>query len=291
MALRAKKPEVREPRLKALVFASEGSGKTHMCCSFPDTYYIDTEGLEDHPQFVKMIRDNGGDLVYLTELSEIIEEVKSLISTKHTYKTLVIDSISFPYGWLSQIEADRLGKKKDNEGTEFGANLAKAKRMTFQLGILLSRLDMNVLVTAHEKTKYEKNVEVEKTYDITDKMAYSLGSVWNLKMFGNKRKLFIKKSRYTEMKTGDSLDFEESYEVIKNLFGEGIFKREAKTEELATKEQIVEFNRLTALLNISEERVNKVLTNAKCVTLEEMNREYINKVIVQLQNKIQGEAA
>jgi len=122
-------------------------------------------------------------------------------------------------------------------------------------------------------------------------MAYSLGSVLNLKMFGNKRKLFIKKSRYTEMKTGDSLDFEESYEVIKNLFGEGIFKREAKTEELATKEQIVEFNRLTALLNISEERVNKVLTNAKCVTLEEMNREYINKVIVQLQNKIQGEAA
>lgn len=292
MALRAKKPEVKEPRLKALVYASEGTGKTHFCCSFPDSYYIDTEGLEDHPHFVKMIRDNGGDLVYLTELNEIIEEVKSLISTKHNYKTLIIDSISFPYGWLSQIEADRLSKKsKDSEGTEFGANLAKAKRLTFQLGILLSRLDMNILVTAHEKTKFEKNIEIERTYDITDKMAYSLGSVWNLKMLGKNRKLFIKKSRYPEMKTNESLDFEDGYEVIKLLFGEGIFKRESRTEELASKDQIVEFKRIATLLNMSEERINKILNTYKAVTLEEMNKQILSKVILHLQNKIQGEAA
>src|ERR1017187_1048630 len=111
MALRAKKPEVKEPRLKALLYADKGTGKTHFCCSLPETYYIDTEGLEDYPHLVRMLRDNGGDLVYLTEMSEIIKEVQELLSTKHSFKTLVIDSISFPYAWLAQSETERLVKK------------------------------------------------------------------------------------------------------------------------------------------------------------------------------------
>src|SRR5689334_14885326 len=106
MALRAKKPEsTKTPRLKAMLYAGSGTGKTHFCCSFPDTYYIDSEGLEDYPHFVEMIRNNNGDLIYLTEITEIIKEVKELLSTKHTYKTLIIDSISFPIGWLAQMEA------------------------------------------------------------------------------------------------------------------------------------------------------------------------------------------
>lgn len=291
MKLRAKKPEVKEARLQALIYSGEGAGKTHFCCSFPDTYYIDTEGLEKYPHLVSMIKNNGGDMVYLTELSEIIDEVKALLSTKHHYKTLVIDSISFPYGWLSQMEADRLGKKSGTEGTEFGANLAKAKRLTFQLGILLSRLDMNVLVTAHEKIKYEKNVEIGPTYDITDKMAYSIGAVWHLKQMGKSRKLFIKKSRYPLMQAGDSLDFDDGYEIIKNIFGEIIFKREAKIEELATKDQIDRFNHFKNILNLSEEQINKILTNGKATTINELTEDFMSKVINHCEKQIQGEAA
>ncbi len=290
MALRAKKPEVTLPRLKTLLFASEGVGKTHFCCSFPDTYYIDTEGLEDYPQFSNMIRDNNGDLVYLNDLEEIIKEVKELLSVKHNYKTLVIDSLSFPYAWLAQMEVDRLSKK-GIEGTEFGANLAKGKRLTFQLGILLSRLDMNIIVVAHERVKYEKSVEVGTTYDITDKMAYSLGSVWNLKLLGGKRKLFIKKSRYSELKAGDSLDFDEGYETIKNIFGEAIFKRESEIKELASNDQIMEIKRLIDVLHLPEDRINKLLTNAKATTLEEIEKSYMDKLIKSMQKTIQGEAA
>lgn len=290
MALRAVKPVVKQPRLKTLIYAGEGSGKTHFCCSFPDAYYIDTEGLGDYSHFVEMIRGNNSDLVYLTELSEIIKEVTELLSTKHNYKTLVIDSISFPYGWLSQIEADRLGKKNPlTEGTEYGANLAKAKRLTFHLGILLSRLDMNVIVTAHEKSKFAENKEIGKVYDITDKMAYSLGSVWNLKVMGASRRLFINKSRYKDMKIGESLDFDDGYNTIKNIFGEEIFKRESKAEELATKEQVALFKHLVAILNISEERVNKLLTTANALTINEMNKDVIQTVIDKLQQQTQGQ--
>lgn len=292
MKLRARKPEVKEARLQTLIYSGEGVGKTHFCCSFPDTYYIDTEGLDKYPHLVKMLKDNGGDMVYLTELSDIIDEVKALLSTKHNYKTLVIDSISFPYGWLSQMEADRLSKKgAGSEGTEFGANLAKAKRLTFQLGILLSRLDMNVIVTAHEKVKYEKGVEIGSTYDITDKMAYAIGAVWNLKQIGKSRKLFIKKSRYPLMQAGDTLDFDDGYEVIKSIFGEIIFKREAKIEELATKDQIDRFIHFKNLLHLTDEEVNKMLTTGKATALEELTKDYMQKVINRCEQKLQGEAA
>lgn len=292
MKLRAKKPEVNEPRIKALLYADKGAGKTHFCCTMPESYYIDSEGLEDYPHLVKMLRDNGGDLVYLTELSEIIQEVKTLISTKHNYKTLIIDSISFPFGWISQLEAERLQAKSPNtEGTEFGANLAKAKRLIFQLGILLSRLDMNVIVVAHEKAKFVDGKEVGKTFDINDKMAYSLGAVWNLKLLGQTRKMFIEKSRYAEMKTGEFIDFNQGYDVLKDLFGEEVFKRESKITELASNDQIGECKRLIKLLNIPDEKVQKIVINAKSQSLEDMEKVKMDEFINWMKKQTEGEAA
>lgn len=291
MKLRAKKPVINDPRLKTLLYASEGVGKTHFCCSFPDTYYIDSEGLEDYPHLVKMIHDNNGDMVYLTDLEEIIKEVQALLSTPHDYKTLIIDSISFPYAWLAQMEAERLAKKtRDTEGTEYGANLAKAKRLTFQLGILLSRLDMNVIVLAHEKVKYQDGKEIGTVYDVTDKMAYSLGSVWNLKLQGKSRKLYVKKSRYENMKSGETLDFDNGYEVIKGIFGEEIFKRKAETKELCTTEQVTEFNRLVQTLHISDERVNKLLTASNAMTLNEIEKAHMTDLIEKLKKQITDQA-
>lgn len=292
MALRARKPEVKDARLKALMYANTGAGKTHFCCSIPETYYIDTEGLEDYPHLVDMLKSNGGELIYLTELSEIIKEVQELLSTKHKFKTLIIDSISFPYAWLAQTETDRLVKKSPHtEGTEFGANLAKAKRLTFQLGILLSRLDMNVIVIAHEKSKFVDSKDAGKTFDITDKLAYSLGAVLNLRLQGEFRKLFIEKSRYSQLKTGKSIDFDDGYPTVKQLFGEGIFVRDVKPEPFATKDQIIELTRLIALMKVSEETVAKLLTNAKATTMEEMSESFAQKAIDKLLLNLKGEEA
>ena len=291
MALRAKKAEIKEARLKTLLYADKGVGKTHFCCSFPETYYIDTEGLEDYPHLVGMLHKNGGEIVYLNEITEIIKEVQTLLSVQHQFKTLVIDSISFPYAWLAQTEADRLAKKSGGEGTEFGANLAKAKRLTFQLGILLSRLDMNVIVVAHEKAKFIDNKDAGKTFDVNDKLAYSLGAVWNMRLQGKSRKLFVEKSRYSELVTGDMIDFDEGYTTIKGLFGESIFVREVKIEKLATPEQIKELNRLIELLNIPEEKVNKLLANAKASSMEEMNESFAQKAIDKLLLNFQGAEA
>lgn len=293
MSTSFKKTETKKPRLKALLYAGTGVGKTHFCCSFPDVCYIDTEGLQDYPHFREMIAQNNGEFFYLTELNEIIEKVSSLISKKHTFKTLVIDSLSFPAGWLSQMEAERLQKKSEgkSEGTDYGANLAKGKRLTYKLGILLSMLDMNVIVTSHEKIKYKDGTEIGVTFDISDKMAYSLGAVWNLRKQGKSKRLYIEKSRYPEMKADDSIDFNEGYDAVKNIFGEEIFKREVKVVELATSDQISTFNRTTNLLNISEETIQTWLRTAKAPSLDSLPKDVLQKWIDKLSLQLKGEAA
>lgn len=290
MALRAKRPEATtKPRFKTLIYASQGVGKTYFCCSIPEAYYIDSEGVRDFPRYVDMLRENKSDLIYLTEITEIIDEVKSLLNSKHNYKTLIIDSISFPYGWLNQMEAERLQKKSPKtEGTEFGVNKAKSARLSYKLGILLSMLDMNVIVIAHEKPKYANGEEIGKTFDITDKMAYSLGAVINMRLQGKQRKLFIEKTRYSELKTNELIDFEDGYEVIKNRFGEDIFIRDCMPIDLATSDQIDNFIRLANILGITEEQIQTKLRHEKAESLETIHKEVMEKWITTLNNKING---
>lgn len=197
--LRAKKPEaVKNIRFKAVLYADKGAGKTHFCCSIPHSYYIDTEKLQDYDKFVDMIISNQGDIVYLTELQEIITEVKTLMSVKHHYKTLIIDSITFPAMWLAQMEAERIIKNSKNPelSLSFSPQLQKVKRLTNTLAMMLMRLDMNVILCAHEKQKYQKGEQIGVEAEVSEKMAYALGTVLNLRLIAGKRKLYVDKSRY-----------------------------------------------------------------------------------------------
>lgn len=281
MALRAKKPVVKEARFKAVVYANRGVGKTHLCCSFPNTYFIDTEGVEAHPHFVDMLINNNSDLTRINELSEIIAEVKTLLSTKHNYKTLVIDSITFPFHLLSNMEAERLSKKGrgDTEGTEFGANKAKAVRQVFELGMLLTRLDMNVIVTCHEKTKYADGKELGKMSDVSDKIEYALGSVLNLRLAGDKIKAFIEKSRYPEMPRNQFIDFDNGYEILCDKLGKSVFTKESTAESLATKDQLDEAKRLIKILSVPEEWLTKKIVSYRAVSLDQLSEKDIQELI------------
>jgi hypothetical protein len=290
MALRAKPPTLEPNRIRALIYGNKGVGKTHFAVSIPNVYYIDTEGSLKYKRFVEKLTENNSSSIALYELEEIIREVKELISVKHDYKTVVIDSISFPYNLLSHLEVERLTKKSPNtEGTEFGANMAKAKRLTFHLGMLLTRLDMNVIVTAHEKTKYQKGEEIGKEPDVNEKMGYALGTQIHLRIQGKSIKAFIEKSRYQELKNQELIDFDDGYETIKKLFGEEVFLRESTTEELASEEQITEVRRLQVLLNYPEENLQKWMINKKSQTIEEVNSKDILKLIEHFKSKIQGD--
>lgn len=290
MALKAKKPVLKDARFKAVVYANRGVGKTHFCCNFPNSYFIDTEGLDAHPHFVEMLINNGSDIARINELSDIIAEIKQLLFTKHDYKTVIVDSISFPFHLLANMEAERLAKKGkgDTEGTEFGANMAKVKRQVFELGMLLSRLDMNVLVTAHEKTKYEKGEEIGKVSDVSDKLEYALGSVIHLRRAGKVVRAYIEKSRYKkELPTGEYIDnFEDGYDLLCERFGKEVFEKPSKPEDIATDEQMEEVKHLIQVLNVPEDWLNKRVASYRAPSLSQLNFTDMDNLIALLKKRL-----
>jgi hypothetical protein len=292
MVLRATKPTLEANRFRALIYGNKGTGKTHFAVSLPNVYFIDTEGVLKYKKFVEMLQKNNSDTIALYELTEIIKEVKELLTVKHDFKTLVIDSITFPYNLLSHLEVERLVKKAPNtEGTEFGANVAKAKRLTFHLGMLLTRLDMNVIVIAHEKSKFRDGKDAGLEPDVNEKMGYALGTQLHFRMQGSSRKAFVEKSRYDdhELKNLELLDFEDGYEVIKKRFGEDMFLRDSVIEILATEGQIKEVRRLQELLSYPEESLQKWLISKKAHALDEVNTKDIDKLIEHFKSKVTGD--
>jgi len=77
--------------------------------------------------------------------------------------------------------------------------------------------------------------------------------------------------------------------MLCSRLGKTIFEREVKTEDLATPEQIVEFKRLIEVLSVPEEIVQKYIINARSTTVDQMNREIMQKTIDHLLNKVKGE--
>lgn len=116
-----------------------------------------------------------------------------------------------------------------------------------------------------------------------------MGSVLNIRIQGGSRKAFIQKTRYSEFKPLEIIDFENGFEVLKSRLGNDIFYRESKVETLATKEQLSEVKRLIELLNFPEESIQKWLTAGQSNSLDEMSSEKLQKCIDHLKSQVRGE--
>ena len=281
MALKAIKPSVVDCRLKALFYGCAGVGKTFAAIQFPKPYIIDTEGSTNKPQYVKAINDVGGAVLMTTDFDEMINEVRELLTTKHEYKTLVIDSLTLLYN-------DLLEKAERKVGTEFGRHYGEGNKRMKQLLNLLFRLDMNVIITSHSKTVYGQNLSVlGETFDCYKKLDYLFDLVFEIQKRGAHRVGMVKKSRFETFQDTDTFPF--SYEEIAERYGRAVIEREAIAQELATPEQIKEIIRLIDLLKVPEETFQKWLDKANSEGWEDMQKESIQKCIDHLKKQIQGE--
>jgi hypothetical protein len=283
MALRAKKPAMIEQRLKALFYGCAGVGKTMAAIQFPKPYIIDTEGSTNKPQYVKQIDKVGGAVLMTVDFDEMVNELKELLTTKHDYKTFVIDS-------LTNLYNDLLEKAEKKVGTEFGRHYGEANKRMKQLLNLLFRIDMNVIITAHSKNEYGANLSVlGQTFDCYKKLDYLFDLVFEIQKRGDKRTGVVKKSRIESFPDLDTFPF--SYEEIAKRFGKEILERDALPQELATPEQVKELTRLIELLKTPEEVYTKWKTKASAEEWSEMPRDAMEKCIQYLRSTIQGEAA
>jgi hypothetical protein len=283
MALKAKKPSTKEQRLKCFFYGSAGIGKTMAAIQFPAPYIIDTEGSTNKPQYVKAIEKVGGAVLMTNDFEEMINEVRELLTTKHEYKTLVIDSLTLLYNDLLEIAEKKVG-------SDFGKHYAEANKRMKQLLNLLFRLDMNVIITSHSKTEYKISGKemsvVGETFDCYKKLDYLFDLVFQIQKRGADRVGIVKKSRIEGFPDMDSFPF--SYDEIANRYGRDVLERDSVAQEIATKEQVTEINRLIDLIKVPSEIFQKWLDKGCSERWEEMPRDAIQKCIDHLNSKIKG---
>ncbi len=278
MALKAKKPQQIEQRLKALFYGQAGVGKTMAAIQFPKPYIIDTEGSTNKPQYVKANNKVDGAVLVTVDFDEMINELKSLLSEKHDYKTLVIDSLTLLYN-------DLLDKAEKKVGTDFGRHYGEANKRMKQLLNLLFRIDMNVIITSHSKNEYGQNLAVlGQTFDCYKKLDYLFDLVFEIQKRGQSRLGIIKKSRIESLPDGETFPF--SYDEIADRYGRSVLEREAVIEVLASKEQADQLRHLVDLFKEPEEVVQKWLDKANAETFEEMNEDIIKKLITHMESKL-----
>jgi hypothetical protein len=252
-------------------------GKTYFALDFPKPYLIDCEGGATREQYQEKLKKSGGAYFGKEEGSQdfkaVIDEVKALTTTKHEFKTLIIDSFTYLY-MLEASEAESKG------GSDFGRDKKMANIPTRQLISVLGKCDLNIILVCHSKIKWERRgkdiIDAGSTFDGYDKLEYIL-DLWIEILKGGKT-FQVKKSRVMGLKQGDSYPL--SYDEFAGLYGKEVVEREAIPVQLATSEEVSRLLTLIGGLKIDAETQEKWMK--KCGV-----DEFIEMSSVQIQSLIQ----
>jgi KaiC/GvpD/RAD55 family RecA-like ATPase len=282
--LKAVDPKTAEPsKPKILIYGKPGVGKTWTSLDFPSVYYIDTEGGANLSHYTDKLKKSGG--VYFgpeqgsQDFIEVIEQVKALATEEHTYKTLVIDSISKIFNGEIAKEMERLGEKD-----AFGASKKPAVKYTRQLINWIDRLDMNVILIAHEKPVWANDKQIGVTFDAWDKLEYELHLCLNIVKQGPARKALISKTRLQEFAERES--FEWAFPEFASRYGRDVIETASRCIVLAKPEQVERIKYLVDLLKVEQDTVTRWLEKAKASSFDEMEEAHILKCIAALEAKI-----
>lgn len=283
--LKAKQPTTVEKRLKAFFYGNAGSGKTTAAISFPKVYLIDTERGAENDSYVKLLEKGGGAIYQTNDFDELMEQVIALSCEKHDYKTLVIDPLTTIYhNMVDKAAKDRVCSK-DPDGTAFGGHYNVANKKMKQLFMLLTRLDMNVVITSHAKAEYGENLTVlGTTFDCYKKLDYLFDLVFEIQKRGKERVAIVKKTRVENFPENDVFPF--SYDEVANRYGRSVLERDAVPEELGNADEITELKSLFELFHIEQETIDKYLEKCHANTIEELTKTSINKIINHLKSKV-----
>lgn len=287
--LKAKDPKAAEPsKPKMVIYGPSGVGKTWFTLGFPGVYYISPESGATRDHYTSRLKANGG--VYLgpedgaNDFETVIDQLKALATEQHHYKTVVIDSITHVFNSAVAKEADRLGDKN-----AFGADKKPAIANMRRLCAAISRLDMSVILVAHESAEWGvddkgQRTEIGKKPDCWDKLIYELDLAFQIQKQAKSRYAITKKSRLLGFPEGER--FELDFPSFAERYGKDIIEKEAAPIVLASEEQVSEIKRLVDLLKIDQETQDKWLEKANAESFSEFNQEQAGKIIEALTKKL-----
>lgn len=271
MALKAKKPEHMDKRLKMFLYGGAGTGKTTAAIKFPRAYIIDAERGTENEEYVEAITRNDSVVLKTTNMEEVIDEIRSLLTEEHDFRTLVIDP-------STPLYTDLLDRCEVKVGSEFGRHYGEANKVMKRFVNMVMSLDMNVIVTSHSKTEYGQNLQkLGITFDSWKKFDYLFDLVLQLDKRGPKRFAQVVKTRLPGFPDGDS--FEWSYQAFLERYGAQQIERKANVVALADAAQVDRIRSLLERVKLPAGTVEKWFTKAGVDRFEDMKAEDLAKCI------------
>lgn len=286
--LRAGDPKSAIPsKPKILIFGLPGAGKTWAAIDFPSVYYIDTEGGADLGHYTDKLKASGaaymGPADGSNDFPTLLDEVQQLATTKHNYKTLVIDSFSKVFN--TQVALTQEAMEKRGEVDAFGASKKQAIGYTRRLVAWMNKLDMNVILICHQKSQWKDGKEVGVTFDGWDKLEYELHLALRIQKVGPDRKAFTGKTRLVPFPEGESFPW--SYAEFAKRYGQEVMETAATPTVLANDEQVAEYKGFQAKLKLEPSIIEKLNIEDP----SEMEAEKIEKWLVWLRGQSAAQAA
>jgi hypothetical protein len=290
--LRGTKPEQKEKRLKMFVYGQAGIGKTLQAIQFPNAYIVDTERGTDF--YAQTIAKSNSVVFSSSNPDELREELHNLLTTKHEYRTLIIDPITQIYNAIQEkwtrVFEKHAKSDKDAEVQDFGMRYwNKVKSEYKAIERLILALDMNVILTAHQKDVYGTGfTKIGVTFDSMKGDDYLFDLIFRLEKRGDQRIAVTCKERADMGQNKFPAEFEWTYDNFLKFYGAEIIKKEAQVIPMATNEQVEKLNKLLSVVNISEDEQTKWLEKAKVNDFSEFTEEQILKSIAFCETKLKG---
>lgn len=293
MPTRAKKPDAKKKRLKMFVYGTWGAGKTTAIMQFPLSVIIDTEkGTENYSKTI-----NKADSVVLqsSNAEEIKDEIRSLLLEKHPYKTISIDPITelrkaIEEKWLRLF--DKYAKsEKETEMQDYGMRYwGKVNGEYRSVLRMLKQLDMNVILTAHQKDMYDGNTRTGTGPDAGKNDGHMFDLIFQVRIENGK---LVAKTMKERCEIGESkfpMEFEWSYANFCKYYGKDEMEKESSPIQLASDEQVAEMKRLLGIVKTEDDWERKVLDKADADEWKELTSDQIAKSIDFLNKKLLGGA-
>lgn len=290
MALKAKAPEVVEKKLKMFLFGPPGSRKTTSAIQFPKALIIDMErGSENYS---KSIQQADSIVLQTTNPDEVLEEITSLLIEKHDRLTLILDPITIFYEstqekWTRIFER-YTDNQKNKELQDFGMRYWGRVKSNYKAMLrMLLRLDMNIIMTAHQKDIYGNSMnKIGVGPDSMKGDNYFFDNVFQLNVLNGKAIANTIKQRSEPLYPKFPDSFEWSYKNFCDYYGKDILERPSVPVEMANSEQVTRLSILVEGLKVPPEIIEKWHTKCDVDSFDQMTSKEISSLIEYCEKKV-----